>query len=249
VTFLSRIPLTIAHQYDFGDDAGRVGPDLVNPASWDAVRRTAGPFGLPATRAEWERAAARPEYETRAATIARIAKELGARRLCSYGVGAAYVELNLARAYPEGKLICTDFAPQTVERLAVLFPEADVRLSDLRDDSPLPADLHLLHRVDTELPNREWRQVLARFRAPVLLVATELLDWVALSRELRRRLARSDAARAGYIRTEAAMRSLWKRTHVDRTIAVGELHGFLLLPRPANDRATQRSRKRSPSSR
>jgi len=164
-------------------------------------------------------------------------------------VGAAYVELNLARAYPEGKLICTDFAPQTVERLAVLFPEADVRLSDLRDDSPLPADLHLLHRVDTELPNREWRQVLARFRAPVLLVATELLDWVALSRELRRRLARSDAARAGYIRTEAAMRSLWKRTHVDRTIAVGELHGFLLLPRPANDRATQRSRKRSPSSR
>jgi len=237
VSLLARIPLTISHYYDFGKDRERVGDDLVNPASWDAIRETPGPFGLPATREEWERAALTPEFAARADAIAGVARELGARRICSYGVGAAFLELNLVRAMPEAELVCTDYAPRTVERLARLFPEASVRLHDLYVDGPLAADLHLLHRIDSELANRAWRKVFARFQEPALLVATQLLEWPVFESELRRRLSRRPApTRAGYARTEAAMRSLWRGTHVDRPVPVGELAGFLLIPRQARAR-------------
>jgi len=231
VTALARIPLTVPHYYDFREDRTRVGPDLVNPKSWDAIRETVGPFGLPPTRKEWERAAFTPEFAARAKTIAEIAHGLGIRRLCSYGVGAAFLELNLVEKLPELELVCTDYAPRTVRRLATLFPEADVRLHDFRTQPPLPADFHLLHRVDSELPSGEWRRVLAGFRDPVLFVATQVLDWQGIISELRRRFSGAAVTRAGYVRTEAGLRSLWRRTHDDRPLAVGELTGFLLTPR------------------
>jgi hypothetical protein len=228
VTALARIPLTLSHYYDFGDDRGRVGRDLVNPESWDAIRDTSGPFGLPRTREEWERAALTPELEERANTIADVARNLGVRRICSYGVGAAFLELNIAGRLAEMELVCTDFAPQTVQRLSVLFPEADIQLHDLRAQPPLRADFHLLHRVDTELSNAEWRRVLAGFREPVLMVAGDVLDGRGLLRELRRRFSGNAATHAGYVRTEAGLRSLWRQTHDDRRLSVGELTGFLL---------------------
>jgi hypothetical protein len=233
VIALDRIPLTVSHHYDFGADRDRVGADLVNPQSWDAIRETTGPFGLPETREEWEQAAFKPEMAARARTIAGLARELGARRVCSYGVGAAFLELNLVRELPEADLVCTEYAPRTVERLAAIFPEAEVRLHDFRTAS-LPGDFHLFHRVDTELSNDEWRRVLAGFSEPVLLVAGDVLDWRGLLGELRRRLLRKTATRAGYIRTEAGLRSLWQRTHDDRRLAVGELAGFLLTRRDSS---------------
>src|SRR5207249_8373397 len=129
-------------------------------------------------------------------------------------------ELNLARLRPDLELVCTDFAPRTLERLCRLFPEADVRRHDLLCDPPLEADLHLFHRIDSELSNRQWRSVLPRFREPILLVATELLEMHSLLRERRLRSS-STATAAGYIRTEAGLRSLWRRTHRDRKLAVG----------------------------
>jgi hypothetical protein len=231
VTALARIPLTVPHYYDFREDRNRVGPDLVNPESWDAIRETTGPFGLPPTREEWERAAITPEFAARAETIAEIVRGFGVGRLCSYGVGAALLELNLFKTLAEVELVCTDYAPRTVRRLTTLFPEADVRLHDFRTETPLPADLHLLHRVDSELPSGEWRRVLAGFRDPVLFVATQVLDWQGLLSELRRRFSRDAVTRAGYVRTEAGLRSLWRGTHDDRPLAVGELTGFLLMPR------------------
>jgi hypothetical protein len=228
--WLSRIPLTITHRYDFGADRDRVGAELVNAASWDAIRETSGPFGLPATRAEWARAAGEGDLAERATAIAAIADELGARRLCSYGVGGAFIELNLAQQRPDLDLVCTDFTPRTLGRLRELFPEADVRSHDLTSDAPIEADLHLFHRIDTELSNRQWRAVLPRFREPILLVADALLGWRGLLRELRLRASRT-ASDAGYSRTEAGLRSLWQPSHHDRRLEIGALTGFLLTPR------------------
>jgi hypothetical protein len=227
---LARIPLTIRHRYEFGPDRGRVGADLVNPRSWDAIRETAGPFGLPPTRAEWERASGEGDFAERAAAIAAIADELGARRVCSYGVGAAFVELRLARLRPDIELVCTDFTSRTLARLRELFPEAEVRYHDLLASPPVAADLHVFHRIDTEFSNRQWRTILPRFRQPVLLVATELLEVGALLRELRLRLSKTATA-AGYIRTEAGFRSFWRRSHRDRKIAIGSHTGFVLTAR------------------
>jgi hypothetical protein len=218
------------HSYDFGADRDRVGARLVDPASWDAIRLLPGPFELPADRASWESAADDDELQSRAVAIARVADELGARRICSYGVGTGLLELNLTRLRPDLDLVCTDYAPRALVRLRDLFPEADVRRHDLLVDPPVPADLHLLHRVDSELANRQWREVLARFREPILLVATELLEMDTLLSELVLRSRRS-ATDAGYIRTEAALRSLWRRTHRDRSVSVGDRAAFLLLRR------------------
>ncbi len=223
--------LTIRHHYDFGADRDRVGAELNSAASWDALRETAGPFGLPESREEWEAAARRPELAARAEAVARMARELGARRVCSYGVGAAFLELNLARAAPELELVCTDYAPRAVERLAALFPEATVLQHDLLTEEPVAADLHLLHRVDTELSNEDWPKVLARFEQPVLVLASELLGLKGLLRELALRVPGRRLTRAGYVRSEPALRALWRGTHDDRRVQAGDLAGFLLTRR------------------
>lgn len=228
---LARIPLTIQHYYDFGPDRDLVGSHLVNPQSWDAIRETSGPFGLPPTRAEWERAASEGDFAERAAAIGAVADELGARRVCSYGVGAAFVELNLALLRPDIELVCTDFTPRALGRLRELFPEAEVQQHDLLTGGPLEADLHLFHRIDSELSNRQWRSVLPRFHEPILLVATQLLEWPALRRELGVGRSPGTASAAGYVRTEAGLRSFWRRSHRDRKLEIGSLAGFLLTPR------------------
>jgi hypothetical protein len=231
MSLLTRIPLTVRHHYDFGPDRSRVGENLVNPHSWDAVRRTDSPFRLPETRAEWEQSALGGDLPERAHAISAVARRLGARTVCSYGVGTGLLEANIARELPDTKLICTDFAPETVRRLRDLFPEADVRLHDLRTMPPPEADLHLLHRVDTELSNSEWRDVFRRLNQPVVVVVTQLVDLQLLAFEFRLRRSRPRPTRAGWSRTEAGFRRLWRSTHVDEPLQVASHRGWLLLPR------------------
>jgi hypothetical protein len=208
--------LTLRHTYDFGADAARLGPDLVRPGSW----------------AEWEARAAAPELAGRARDIAAIAARLEARTICSHGVGTATLELCVLHAAPRLRLICTDFAPRTVARLRTLFPEADVRVHDLVREEPPAADLHLMHRIDTELTDAEWRAVFPRFRrGPTLFIPGLLLTWAEAARELARRIRAPRATHAGYLRNEDALRALWAPSHTDSRGTVGDLPAFLLTPR------------------
>jgi len=220
--------LTIPHYFDFGVDRDRVGRRLVQPGAWDAARDTDGPFGLPDTRAEWEAKAADPALAARAQDIAAIVRKNGAKRVCSYGVGTGVLELGLWRAAPELELTCTDYAPRTVERLRTLFPEAGVVRHDLLADEPLDVDFHLLHRVDTEFPDPQLRDILARFQQPVLLVPSVLLTWRLVLHELLVRLRRPRATRAGWLRSEAAFLALWRDRFHARDVTVGSARGFLL---------------------
>src|SRR3954468_5066040 len=92
---VAAVRLTIPHWFDFGENRVHVGGDLVRAEAWDALRlNTQGAFSVPATRAAWEDAAgARPETRERAERIVAIARERGARRIASYGAGAAVLEL------------------------------------------------------------------------------------------------------------------------------------------------------------
>jgi hypothetical protein len=235
------VRLTLRHTFDFGAEAARLGSDLVRPGSWDALRETTGPFGLPRTRTEWEARAAAPELAGRARDIAAIAARLEARTICSHGVGTAALELRVLRAAPGVRLICTDFAPRTVERLRTLFPEADVRVHDLVREEPPEADVHLMHRIDTELTDAEWRDVFPRFRTgPILFVPVLLLTWTEAARELARRLRAPRATRAGYLRSEDALRALWAPSHADSSESVGDLAAFVLTPR--GERPSPRAR-------
>jgi hypothetical protein len=227
--------LTVPHWFDFGAERELVGDDLVRPEAWDALRtRTTGPFSLADTRAEWERVAdERPEIRDRCRELDAWLAERGVDRLASYGVGGATVELWLHRLRPERELVLTDYAPATVERLAELFPEAEVRTHDLLADGPLAADLHLFHRIDTEFTNAQWREVLRRFRdVPVLVVATEIADLKRIAIEFRGWwYKRHTSTRAGVLRTAGAFEALWRRTHRATRLRFNDLDAWLLEPR------------------
>jgi hypothetical protein len=228
--------ITLPHYFDFGADRNLVGDELVRPEAWDALRtQSDGPFALPATREEWERAAdERPDIRDRARAIDEVLERRGVRRLASYGVGGASLECWLHRIRPERELVLTEYAPTTLERLRTVFPEADIRRHDFLVDAPLDADLHLFHRVDTELSNREWHRVFARFReVPVLLVATEVATNERLLAVLKALPGqrRRGATHAGVIRNAAAFESLWRGTHTGRRMTLNDLDAWELEAR------------------
>jgi hypothetical protein len=227
------VRLAIPHYFDFGADRGLVGDGLAGAERWDALRlRSRGAFALPATRRELD---VRADGDAVARERARAIDALAAQAsTASYGAGTATAELWLRRLRPDRRVVVTEFAPETVARLAALLPELEVRRHDLRSDPPVDADLHLFHRIDTELDDDTFRGVLARFsRERLLVVATELLGARAVARELRTRL-RGNATRAGLVRSRGAFEALWVPTHEATRVRIHDLHGWLLEPRYAD---------------
>ena len=227
--------LTIRHVYDFAGDRALVGDDLVRPEAWDALRtRTTGPFSLPAERDAWIAGAeADAAVGARAAAIERWLSAAGATSVASYGAGTGALEWLLYRAAPERRLIATDFGPDTVARLAGLFAEATVRTHDLLRDPPLAADVHLLHRVDTELTDDEFRAVLRSFaRERLLVVATGVLTVADVALMALQRVRQRGLTRAGWARTRGAFDALWRDTHSATPMAVHDLAAWDLRPRP-----------------
>jgi hypothetical protein len=226
--------LTVRRRFDFGPDRELVGADLVRPESWDALRlHTSGAFGLPADRAAWEQqAGGAPDLPERAQAILEWMDGVGARSIASYGVGTAMLELHLHRLRNELPLILTDYAPDTVARLSSLFHGAEVRHHDLLRDGPLDADVHLMHRVDSELSDEQWRDMLARFGSVrVLVAATEVASTGRVLRELVLRGSQRHASRAGWLRTQQAFDSLWRPTHHATQVRIGDLWAWDLEPR------------------
>ena len=116
----------------------------------------------------------------------------------------------------------------TVERLRRLFPEAEVIERDLVDPGLPTADLHLMHRLDAELDDDDWRSVLTVIDRPILFVPNVVLDLAGAARELARRfLRRGSLTDAGWFRNEAALRALWSESHRDRPLTVSDSPAFL----------------------
>jgi hypothetical protein len=224
------------HHFDFGPDRAVVGDDLVRAEAWDALRlRTVGAFSVAASREELDRTAdGRPEIGDRARAIERWLEQRRVDALASYGVGGGVLEAWLLRLRPERPLVLTDYGQETVERLRSLFPEAEVIRHDLLRDAPLDADAHLFHRVDTELTDEQWREVLRRFAGKtILVVATEVATVPRLARELLLRARNRHLTRAGWLRTRDSFEELWRETHVAEAVRLHDLDGWALTPRAA----------------
>lgn len=230
--------ITMRHYFDFGAQRALVGDELVRPEAWDSLRvGTDGPFSMPETREALDRVADnQPKLAERARAIDAELERRQVGTLASYGAGAGILEIWLERLRPERELLLTDYAPQTVERLRTLFPEAGVAEHDLLRDAPLPADMHLLHRVDTEFTDNEWRRLLVRFASEtVLVVATEVATLTRLGAELVGRVRRRGLTRAGWLRTQSAFEALWEPTHEATGVDFYDLHGWVLEPRRPNN--------------
>jgi hypothetical protein len=227
--------ITVRHHFDFGSDRVVVGDDLVRAEAWDSQRtQTDGAFSLAASRDELERTAdARPEIGERALAIDRWLERQDVETLASYGVGGGVLEAWLLRL-SRRRLLVTDYAPDTVERLRALLPEAEVTRHDLLSDPPLDADAHLFHRIDTELTDAQWGGVLERFAAQtILVVATEIATPRRLAQELLLRARNRHLTRAGWLRTRGSFEALWKRTHDAKPLRLHDLDGWALVPRAA----------------
>lgn len=226
--------LTARHTFDFGADRDVVGPDLQQPGAWDALRlETDGPFAVAGSREAFEAEAdARNELALRAQEVSGHLDQRGAGRVCSCGAGAAVLELCLHRAAPSCELVITDFTPRTIDRLAAIFPEAEVRRHDLCADAPIPADVHLFHRIDTEFTNGDWRTLFSRFgKEEILFVAGGLVGWRQAARAKFRMRHDQNASDAGWVRTRAALESLWRGTHNATPVALTGIAAWHLTPR------------------
>jgi len=226
----------VRHHFDFGVDRQIVGDDLVRAEAWDALRtRTEGAFSVAVSRDELERTAdGRPEIGDRARAIERWLAQRDADSLASYGVGGGVLEAWLLRLRVGRRLSMTDYAPQTVERLQMLFPEAEVAQHDLLTDAPLDAQVQLFHRIDTEFTDEEWRGVLRRFAGEtILVVATEIATTKRLVQELMLRTRNRHLTRAGWLRTRGSFEALWRDTHVAEPLTFHDLDGWALTPRGA----------------
>ena len=225
--------VTLKHRFDFGADRDLVGADLRRPEAWDALRtRTTGAFALPDDRAEWERVADQnAEIEERARWIDTFLRQHGAGSLVSYGVGAGILELWVLRTNPHLDLVVTEYASATVERLKRIFPEARVLEHDLLRDAPVPADVHLFHRIDTELDNSDWKRVFRRFADQRVLFLTQPASARLLFAELRKNVVNRRSTQAGFVRNRAALEALWSETHTATSRPVGNLVAWVLEPR------------------
>ena len=221
--------LALRQRFDFGDEVAR--EDLSDSGSWDSLRLS-GPeaFRLASTRVELDRRASTdPHLRERAGELALIARSLGGPRLASYGVGVGALEALLEG---EGLAVTlTEYAPLTVDRLRLLFPKARVVVHDLLVDGPLEdVDVHLFHRIDTELDDEQWRLVLRRFAGvPVIVVAAGIATPRALAREALLRIRRRGTA-AGWMRTRDSLRALWAEAHRTQAVMFADLPGWVLRP-------------------
>jgi hypothetical protein len=112
------------------------------------------------------------------------------------------------------------------------LPDAKVVEHDLRD-GPVATQVHVFHRIDTELRGSEWRGVFHRFASErIIFVPGEIADLRRLRFELRLRVAYGlQATRAGWLRNRAAFGALWRETHVATTVRFHDLDGWVLYPR------------------
>src|SRR5262249_45829112 len=144
-------------------------------------------FGIPTTKEMWESRCGQDSLVQRGASIARLADGVQTNTIMSYGVGTGCIEYQIHQADPDLVLHLSDFAPEAVERLRRVFPDATtISAVDLLRD-PLPAidgALTMLHRVDAEFTGDELRQVFDHLRAGGHRLILVVPDMYLTAREL-----------------------------------------------------------------
>lgn len=247
-----RVRLTVGH-YSFTGGATGVGASLHSRQAWDALRLSdAEDFAIPESRNAWLDSFVKRDYLRRGAdAIVSLCRTEGLGSVYSVGVGGAGVEYFIKTTAPDLLLTCTDYAPEATRRVARVFTECDrVEAFDFANGrwQARPDTLCLLHRVDTELSDSQWRACFSRMAGagitPVLVVATGFLTARSLAKagaaRLQKALGMHGPTFCGYVRTREAFCSLWDDDYVvAREVQIGDFAGFLLKRRAATEMALE----------
>lgn len=219
---------------------------LLEAESWDAIRIDGEDkeYAIPSQTQRWIQQCEDGPFEQRSAELVQLFRNLQAKRIFSAGVGRGCLERRLLQLDPSLSILCSDYAPRTVEALRHRFgDEAVVLQFDMRSQEwPSDVDIYLLHRVDTELDDAQWRATFSRMRRSgvllALLVSVGTLSLPMWLREQAKRALYLAGDRrfvfAGYFRTRSRLESLWSRTHTlkHEVTLSGGLPAFLLEPLP-----------------
>jgi hypothetical protein len=227
--------VTLPYYADLGPDRAVAGRTIGSAATWDALRtNTEGPFALATDRHDLDRAAiATTGLQARAVAVAEFIVSRKSRRLVSYGVGGGSFETLLLKELPGCELSMTDFAPKTVQRLRELFPECTVVDHDLLTDQPCAADLHVMHRIDTEFSDSEWEMVFAKFAGERIIFVPSMVIGMRFAllmtaSALRRR---KRVSRSGWVRSRSSFDHLWKNSHSAHEFDAAGTPSWVLEPR------------------
>lgn len=225
---------------------------LDSPESWDMLRETEPLFSVPRTREEWVRVTEDgirkdgqdARLKERAHFIAEFIREKGIKTLFSVGSGGAGLEYFIAQEIPELSIICSEYAPKTVEVLKSVFTEARCIQFDIRHDSwssVVSADaastaLCLLYRLDAQFTNAQWNDIFCRMKKDgvqhILYIPTGFLTLRSLLSRLRQRaiwrLSGKTAVFSGYLRTKKTFLSYWRRDFTCKERVIAGMTGFIL---------------------
>ena len=216
---------------------------MISKKNWDYLRLDdqETPFSIPKKRRDWiEKGLKDENIKVRAEKIVDLIKAQGFSRVVSLGVGCAFLEYNIKRLFPEVYLSCSDFSPNSLERLKQVFIECDsIEYFDLLSKSWHVPDnaLYLLHRLDQELDNNQWKKIFSDMAESnikhVLFMPSQLLTLRLFLKEqikfLVYRILNKKIYFAGYIRTKKTLNRLWEEQYTAiKEFNFGRLHGFLL---------------------
>lgn len=220
-----------------------VGSDLLDPATWDELRleTDASEFSIPTDHESWVEACENTtSYARRAQSLVTLLKDAGIERALSVGVGSAALEYHLQNQYPRLDLVISDYSPKSVARLQDITTEfeAVVEFDILRDNlDPWTDRCFIIHRVDTDLTDSEWKKVFERLKRQNIEFVVFVPGGVLTLRTILRTLAGTIRARlpsrrytfAGYVRTLDRMKSLWESCYsIRRSKSVGGTPSYLL---------------------
>lgn len=226
---------------------------LDSPESWDMLRTSEPLFSIPQEREAWLRVNEEQirkdgqdaKLKERGADIARLLKERNITSVFATGSGGAGLEYHILKNAPGLHMLCSDYAPQTVEILRKVFVEAEsvVQFDILRDAwtpvtnrSDTSTTLCLMYRLDAGFTDLEWRSIFKRLKdegvQQILYIPTGFLTMRGLLFRLRSRLlwmlSGKHAVFSGYLRTKDTFLSFWRGYFSSTEYVLGGMAGFWL---------------------
>ena len=257
LSYLNSLPcrLTVKHYQTFGDATALLKDGSLDSAqSWDALRLHHPHFTIDSTREQWLQAAEAMVKKDgqdgklidRAQAVAQLIGDKQIAAVFATGVGGGGLEYQIKKALPEIKLICSEYAVETVARLQKVFLECEeiVTFDILTSDWKLIKEKYfndtkgavLMYRLDAGFTDRQWRAIFVALHQAgiehVIYIPTGFLTARSLGmrkwRTLRWRLGGQAVSFAGYLRTKRTFQGFWAGLYQEEVLDFAGLTGFFL---------------------